>query len=171
MIVFECPQCKNEFQSLDKRRKFCSRKCSNIHSNTGRILSEESKQKVSDSLKIRNKNNPQTKIDKEKQSIRIGKTTKGKYKNPENILELSKRTITKILLRLKIGCSQCGWNETICDIHHINGREINDPHNHNNLTYICPNCHRKCHNNLIPKENLINLNDYIGTKWKDFYYG
>lgn len=39
--------------------------------------------------------------------------------NPETIMELSKRTISKILNRSRKGCSICGWNESICDIHHI----------------------------------------------------
>jgi len=37
----------------------------------------------------------------------------------KNLFDLSKRTISKIISRMNIGCSICGWNKTICDIHHI----------------------------------------------------
>ena len=39
--------------------------------------------------------------------------------NPDSIMELSKRTISKILHRSGVGCAICGWNESTCDIHHI----------------------------------------------------
>ena len=99
-------------------------------------------------------------------------TSKNKFlANPQNIYELSSRTRIKVIKRLNIGCSRCGWNEDICDMHHINGRKIKDCHNHNNLCYLCPNCHRKIHNGKIKKEELINLFDYIGDNWKQYYYG
>jgi hypothetical protein len=89
-----------------------------------------------------------------------------------SILQLSKRTVTKILKRMKLGCSCCGWyvEGVSCDIHHINEKKNGGNDEHNNLTYVCPNCHRLIHSNKIKKDNLINLYDYIGDTWKDFYY-
>jgi len=71
----------------------------------------------------------------------------------------------------KIGCSNCGWNETVGDIHHIKGRKIPDADNHENLSYLCPNCHRKAHRGLLKEEELINLQDQFGDKWKEYYDG
>lgn len=170
MVKKECVGCKTEFETKDKRRKFCTQKCGTTFNNKNRIVSDSAKNKIANSLKNYYKQNPRTQkqID---DSVNKGQTTKGKYKNPTNILELSSRTISKIIKRLKIGCSNCGWDEAPGDIHHINGRKISDANNHKNLTYLCPNCHRKCHCGLIDKNKLINLEDYIGDKWKEYYYG
>jgi DNA-directed RNA polymerase subunit RPC12/RpoP len=84
-------------------------------------------------------------------------------------LELPGRTVGKILKRMNIGCSNCGWKKSTGDIHHINGKKIKDYNNHKNLCYLCPNCHRLVHNKKIYKENLISLDIFIGNKWKYFY--
>lgn len=90
----------------------------------------------------------------------------------KSILELSTRTVHKIMKRMKIGCSYCGWfvNGVSCDIHHIIEKKNGGNDEHTNLTYICPNCHRLTHNGLIDKNELVNLYDYIGDSWKDYYY-
>lgn len=46
-------------------------------------------------------------------------------------------------------CQLCGWNKTICDIHHKiplhrGGKNIEE-----NLVLVCPNCHRLIHKNLL----------------------
>jgi hypothetical protein len=167
-----CLHCKESFETFDYRKKFCTRKCSGTYNNSNRFYTAETKQKISNALKKYHQNKIWTQNDKDKFSVAVGKSTKGKHKNePKSILDLSLRTSVKIMKRLKIGCSVCGWNEATCDIHHINGRKCENPDDHKNLTYVCPNCHRKCHLGLIKKEDLINLENYIGDKWKDFYYG
>ena len=171
-MKFLCVGCKKEFESSDNRRKYCSKSCSTYFLNKSRVTSSETKNKISLSLKNFFSKNSRTKAEKEKNSLAVGKATRGKYNsNPKTILELSKRTVSKILKRLKVGCSRCGWNKSTCDLHHINGRKIPNCDSHENLTYLCPNCHRECHVGLIPKEQLINLKDYIGDSWKQFYYG
>ena len=92
-------------------------------------------------------------------------------KNPLSILELPGRTVTKILKRLGIGCSVCGWNEDVCDVHHIRGRKIENADAHENLTYICPNCHRLAHKGKIAVESLVTLSAYVGEKWIECYNG
>ena len=166
-----CKNCKNKFETNDKRRIFCCRSCSTVFNNTGSEKSENTKQKISESLKSFHEENPIPESKKAKHQEWAAGFTKGKFKSPKSILEVSSRTVSKIFKRLNVGCSQCGWNETACDIHHIDGRKIKDADNHKNLTYLCPNCHRKCHVGLLKKDDLINLNDYIGDKWKDFYFG
>lgn len=89
---------------------------------------------------------------------------------PTSLLEVSSRTVRKVLTRLKVGCSRCSWSEGISDIHHIRGRKIPDANNHNNLTLICPNCHRLVHERKVKPETLIPLSVYIGDTWKRYYY-
>jgi len=103
------------------------------------------------------------------------KGSKGKYKNPLVITDISTRTISKILKRLieieNLGCCICGWNEGVGDLHHINGKKIKNPNNHKNLSYVCPNCHRLVHEGKIKKEQLISFFDQIGDNWKKYYFG
>ena len=171
-IQKECENCKNEFETLEARSRFCCKRCAAQFNGKGRTPSDETKNKIRESVKRFKKENPIQPDQRLMQSILVGEATKGKYnKNPNSIMDLSKRTISKVIKRLDIGCSQCGWNEAICDIHHINGRKGKDPDRHENLTYVCPNCHRKCHTGLLKKDQLINLQQHIGDRWKQFYYG
>ncbi|HRV32245.1 MAG TPA: HNH endonuclease [Candidatus Paceibacterota bacterium] len=88
------------------------------------------------------------------------------------LYDLSKRTISKILKRMKLPCSKCGWyvEGVVGDIHHILERKNGGTDEHNNLTYVCPNCHRLIHTNKIKISELVNLEDFIGDTWKKFYY-
>jgi hypothetical protein len=92
--------------------------------------------------------------------------------NVKSILELSTRTVQKILKRMwidgKLKCSNCGWNKTMCDIHHIQGKKIENPDSHDNLTYICPNCHRLAHRNIL--KNFVTLTEQIGDNWIEYAY-
>ena len=88
------------------------------------------------------------------------------------VYDLSTRTISKILKRLKVPCSNCGWyvEGVVGDLHHIIERKHGGSNSHDNITYLCPNCHRLVHSNKIKPETLINLSEYIGDSWKDYYY-
>lgn len=172
----KCLHCSKEIPitNRESRRKiFCNRSCSAIYNNMKREgLSENQKLKISNSLKEFYRENPK-KINTEKWSKKIGLATKGKYKGKyaNSILELSKRTVSKIFKRLKIGCSICGWDKATCDIHHILGRKIENPDSHTNLTYVCPNCHRLFRAKKLKPENAVNLVDQIGERWRDYYFG
>lgn len=89
-----------------------------------------------------------------------------------SLYDLSKRTISKILKRMKLPCSKCGWyvEDVVGDIHHIIEQKNGGTDDHNNLTYVCPNCHRLIHSKKIKPNELVNLENFIGDKWKDFYY-
>jgi len=153
----KCKNCNLNFKTKDHRAKFCSRKCSTFYNNKRREKpSKEQRLNISNGLKSYWKNNPDKIRRGEEAALSAAKSTRGKYKEryPESILELSKRTVQKILTRLKIGCCICGWNESSCDIHHIEGKKIENPNAHSNLTYICPNHHRMIHNNLVSKETV-----------------
>lgn len=145
-----CGWCEKTFTPKGGKPKTCSRTCG---------------QKLSYQLK-----GPKSSGATHSQAVGFG--TKGSTgKIPESLLELSSRTIRKILKRLEIGCSRCKWNEGTCDIHHIHGRKIENPNKHNNLTYICPNCHRLFHEKKIGFNDVITLEQQIGDNWKKYYYG
>ena len=48
--IYHCTNCHIEFESRIKNRKFCSKSCAASYNNTGRIRTEESKKKTSQSL-------------------------------------------------------------------------------------------------------------------------
>lgn len=173
-----CHQCGKDIAIINKyskNKKFCNSSCAAIYNNARRDPpTEEHKKKVSESLKKRyaSDNPPKVKPPKE-QSILVGKSTKYKYKGLDikSIAECSSRTVSKILKRMNVGCSRCGWKEATCDIHHINGRKVDDPHNHKNLIILCPNCHRIVHNHKIDLSEYKTIYDLFGETWKDYYYG
>lgn len=164
--IKKCEICAVMFVPSHSRTRTCSKAC--FLSLREKIL-PKTKEKIKKGLKEHYKKHPKKIVPN--MSELVGNTTKGKYQKPDSIWDLSPRTIGKIFKRLNLGCSLCGWNEAPCDLHHILGKKIPDPHNHNNLTYVCPNCHRKAHSGKISKENFISLTVFLGDKWKDFYYG
>ena len=184
-----CLICNCEFETKNRQKKMCSRKCSGIFTirfhkkrtddsklqqsikmKEKYINDETYKTRVSQGLKKYFSQNPDMIQHGTKHSIAVSKGTKGKYKkDPKNIFELSTRTISKVFSRLYLGCSVCDWNEASCDLHHINGRKVPDANGHWNLCYVCPNCHRKIHaKKMCP---LINLEKMIGNRWKEVYFG
>lgn len=166
-----CLNCSKEFEVADKGTKFCGHSCSAKFNNKN--LNPATKAKIKEKITEYWKLHPEKRSKGLRHAKLVGKTTRGKYreKPPESILELSKRTVQKILTRLGIGCCICGWNESSCDIHHIEGKKIKDPNNHSNLTYICPNHHRMIHNKKLDKNKLITFDIYVKDKWKEFYFG
>ena len=167
-----CLECHKEFKTR-WRNKFCGFSCSATYNNRNRLPpTEETKKKQRDGLLKYYAEHPEKLRRGEKHSKATGEYTKGKYKGRiESILDVSKRTASKILKRLNIGCCLCGWKEASCDIHHINGRKITNPHNHRNLTLLCPNHHRLFHEKKILEENVISLDKYFPENWRDLYYG
>ena len=93
----------------------------------------------------------------------------GKHKKPKSILDLSNRTTCKILRRLNVKCSNCGFDKVHGDVHHIISKKNGGTDKNTNLVYLCPNCHRMAHNNLIKK--YITIDKQIGNKWKKVYFG
>lgn len=171
-----CERCGNEHDGTYSSGRFCSRKCANT-----RIPSKETKEKISNALtgkklsditKKKIGDAGRNRIVSEETKRKIGKSiTENNQKEITSIMQLSTRTITKVLFRMNAGCSRCGWNESTCDIHHINGRKIEDANKHENLCLLCPNCHRMAHTNKINKEELISLIFQVGDEWKKYYYG
>jgi hypothetical protein len=44
-------------------------------------------------------------------------------------------------------CEICGWNETVCDAHHLVPRKSGGLNTVKNSIVLCPNHHRLAHNN------------------------
>jgi uncharacterized protein YlaI len=84
-----------------------------------------------------------------------------------SILECSKRTVTKILSRLKLGCFNCGWDICRGDLHHIVPQAKQGTDAHSNLTYLCPNCHRMAHSGKLLVFKTVE--EIVGETWKQFY--
>ena len=98
----------------------------------------------------------------------IGKNNGEGTKIPATLFDVSKRTLVKILSRIGKGCSNCGWNEASCDIHHIVPRSKGGTDDHTNLTVLCPNCHRLAHSRKLT--NFVSVEEQIGDEWRDHYY-
>jgi hypothetical protein len=148
-VMISCLQCGIEHTVPWNRRncKFCSRKCSARYRMSNLIS--------------RSNFLEQTKFSK-----------KGRYNlNPQSIFDLSPQTRFKVISRLKLACFICGWDLARCDLHHINGKDVDDPHVHSNLTYVCPNCHRLIHRGVINVETIPTLETMLKDTWKNAYYG
>jgi hypothetical protein len=169
-----CKNCSKEFECHEKRQVFCSRRCAGIYNNQNKQpLTPDQKSKISQSLKAYFQEHPEKVRRGEIAAESVARYTRGKYHTypPDTIKKLSKRTITKIMRRMNLGCSRCGWKEDVSDIHHISGRKVENPDHHDNLTYICPNCHRLVHSGKLDASELITLTKFIGDRWKEHYYG
>lgn len=60
-------------------------------------------------------------------------------------------------------CMRCGWQESTCDVHHIIPQEENGPNTLENGIILCPNCHRLADNNLIPRQDLVEIRSTFPT--------
>lgn len=166
MKEITCKHCGKVVLKSEHRQKFCSKSCFGFYSNKHRKLSEESKQKSLDALKKYREENPTKPFEN------ACKSSKGKfYGDIKSILDVSTRTAHKIIKRIGLGCCVCGWNESTCDIHHINGKKVENFNGHWNLTLLCPNHHRMFHTKKLKKEDVKTLDEYFPKNWNNFYYG
>lgn len=75
--------------------------------------------------------------------------------------------INKMLILLRtLGCSNCGWDKTACDAHHIKPRSRGGSDSYSNLTYLCPNCHRLAHNEKL--STFTTIAEQVKDKWEEF---
>lgn len=180
-MICEC--CGKEHDGSFGSGRFCSISCAN-----SRRFSKETKEKISKGvLKYHSSNKytyicekcgnifDSTKTFKKNSHIYCNscKQHREHYKsNINSILDISKRTITKLLKRANKSCSICGWNESTCDIHHIIPLSKGGTNNIDNLIIVCPNCHRVIH--TTNKYNIQYLNalsiDKTFNNWKDYYH-
>jgi hypothetical protein len=178
--------------------KFCSNTCSVTYNNKHRRVSDETKQKISLAVKannqkiqcqycnfiflgkgastihirscMKNPNRTPGSSNGKKHTIAT-KKNQAKSTNkkiPTNLFEVSSRTLQKIMKRMGAICSNCGWNKTTCDIHHIKSKKEGGTNDHDNLSILCPNCHRLAHEKKLTP--IINIETQYGNKWREHYY-
>lgn len=157
-----CERCGKIMLEKFGSGRFCSKACANT-----REHSQETRNKLSKAAVLQAAKRP-----KPTNNIRVAKVER----LPTTILDLSKRTVSKLMIRMQLPCSCCGVYipGVVWDIHHIKPRHLGGNDLANNLTYICPNCHRICHTdtNLLVKP-LISLEEYLQIKninWQDYYF-
>lgn len=161
-----CENCNKVHDGSYGSGRFCTQKCARSFSTSKNR--KEINRKVSETL-----GGPGLTRKEQSELSRLSKQASYERKKKlTSILDVSKRTTQKILKRMKLPCSLCGWfyEGVSCDLHHIVPRSSGGSDENTNLTYICPNCHRLVHTGHIPIENLITLQDYIGESWKDYYF-
>lgn len=194
MAIIECPKCGNDFDDYSKwgPKKFCSRKCANSRSQTAEVREKKSRalQKETEcqycktvlksvsgarTHELHCLENPHRipgiffnkthTVGTKKQQ---GKNNAMGVKVPKSLLDMSKRTSSKVMKRLGIGCFTCGWDLGSCDIHHIVPRSQGGTDLNENLTYICPNCHRLAHEGKLT--TFTTVEEKVGNVWRDHYY-
>ena len=122
--------------------------------------SDETKQKIAEGVRRRRAEHPLPKkqytCEKCNEAF-FGSIKKGrkarceecrrKTKAPDvrSLATLPKRTMHKILKRMKACCAICGWQHATCDVHHIVPKSKGGSHSDDNLIVVCPNHHRIIH--------------------------
>ena len=91
-------------------------------------------------------------------------------RSPSGILDMSSRTTSKVIDRLALPCSRCGWMKASRDIHHIYGKKVPNCNGHENLSLLCPNCHREAHAGLIDPDDLMTVSEQLPDDWITAYY-
>jgi len=183
-MIIKCPKCNTNFEEIGKwgKKKFCSRACANSRIQTKEMRESKSK-KLSQAgdcqycgFKTLSKNglvqhervclqNPNA---SRLINVHLGQNTSTRVRVPLSIVDMSKRTISKVLKRLKASCSNCGWGEASCDLHHIVPKSKGGDDTDDNLTVLCPNCHRLAHNNKLTIFKSVSV--VYGPAWREHYY-
>ena len=189
-----CPKCSIEFDDYSKYspKKFCSRKCANSREQTKEIRESKSKKlqketnckycgvtyKSVSGAATHEKScldNPNrvpgsffNKVHTLDTKIKQGQKNGMGLRIPASLLDMSKRTSSKIMKRLGIGCFTCGWDLGSCDIHHILPVSKGGSDDNGNLTYICPNCHRLAHENKLT--TFTSVEEKVGEEWRKCYF-
>lgn len=162
--MINCKKCNKECDGSFGSGKFCSSSCANSRQKQKKIIKCITCE-LEFSVALTSKRKFCSVICSDKK-----KMIKSDNKKLFTLWGISSRTRAKILSRINKGCSRCGWNEAACDLHHINGKKIENPHSLSNLTLLCPNCHRLYHSKKIGPSDVISLDKYIDDLTK-YYYG
>jgi len=130
-------------------KRFCSRKCAN-----GRQHTREWNRKIKTGINtfFSNKGYPYT-----------------RRKNITSILELSRRSIIRVIKQYDLKCSLCGWDKHFGHFHHIKGKKVKGCNEHSNLSYVCPNCHTLIHAHKIMETEVIPLSAQLPENWFNSY--
>lgn len=194
MTITICPKCGVEFDNYSKwgPRRYCTRKCANSRPQSTEIRERKSKKLQKETpcqycneiyrsvsgAKTHEKScqkNPRRqhgafygKAHKIATKKAQGKKNAMGLKIPTSLLDMSKRTTSKVMKRLGIGCFNCGWNQGSCDVHHILPVSKGGSNDNENLTYICPNCHRLAHEGKLT--SFVSVAEKVGDVWRNYYF-
>lgn len=149
LIKKQCKECRvniliRPYDHKRNRGKFCSKRCAAIFNN---------KIRKNNTLKCRICDNPFT-----------SKTKHAKYcsdkcrKSKQKKVKKKYRYHLSTRIRSKYGslpCFECGWNESICDIHHIKPRSKGGSDEPSNLAFLCPNHHRLVHRKKLTVKKTL----------------
>lgn len=145
----KCQKCGIEHDGSYGSGKYCSRSCSN-----SRIHSDETKQKVSKTLKGKQPWNTGSNLsDEHKKKIARSRTGKIRPRVSDAAAFAENSNVSRHVVKGRIirdelliyKCSCCGlgdsWNnkKLSLQLDHING--INNDNRLENLRFLCPNCH------------------------------
>ena len=134
-------QCTNEKcnKEIEDSKKFCSRSCAASHNNKKRKHSEETKNKIKDSLSKRKK----TIRAKAASDAWVALSNNALMNEDFNNLSFS-RMRKRVILEQNNKCGRCTlskWlgEELVLELDHKDGNNRNNTRN--NLIALCPNCH------------------------------
>lgn len=186
----QCEKCGKEHDGSYGSGRFCSKSCANSHRKNSANI-ERVKESIRISLdkhfergticskcgKLFHARDFSRKLCFEclPKTIKRIRTNNGKV--PKSILDVSSRTTSKILRRLKIPCTCCGFyvEGIVLDTHHIVMTSKGGSDDMSNITYICPNCHRIAHTDITKlTKPLISVEAYFkehNIDWRSYYYG
>lgn len=88
------------------------------------------------------------------------------HEKVESLLQMSKRTVTKVLKRAHAKCVMCGWHKATCDVHHIIPRKDGGGDENTNLVILCPNCHREVHDGVADFTDDDMRVKSVATQWE-----
>ncbi len=72
----------------------------------------------------------------------------------------------KLINKKKHNCEYCGKKNCYTNTHHIKSKGSGGDDIEDNLIELCSNCHRKVHDGLISKQELIKIVKRRKIKWK-----
>ena len=189
--ICTCKKCGKEYEvtcsdaawKAGRYKHCCSLSCAN-----SRPMTQERLDKIRNGIKVYYENQEYHYTCEKcgKEFVRKSQIKKGRHihcnecklqrvhvkEEPQSLLDLSSRTVSKILYRAKCSCSICGWNESSCDIHHIVPKSKGGTNDADNLIIVCPNCHRVIHTtDKYDIEYLKTLAvDKTFNNWREFYH-
>lgn len=137
--------------------KYCSLKCAATHSNTTRRY-HNLKCQNPECSKLFTSKNSKSKYCSKRCCSKNNRATVGKTYCTRSVLS---NRVRKLIGDSNFKCFICGWNESTCDIHHINPRCSKGTNDPNNLTVLCPNHHRLADRGLLNK--IPTVSDRVRT--------
>ncbi|WP_416470226.1 HNH endonuclease [Salmonella enterica] len=137
----KCLNCNTE----TKNEKFCSRSCRAIYNNKNRTVSQETKDKISNSLKGRDYTPSQTQLEHLRNVHKMWCDEQTEKLLSSEFESLSyERMRKRIILEQNNTCNKCNLSEWMgsaipLEIDHINGNNTDNVRT--NMEALCPNCH------------------------------